>query len=160
MKEYIAGVDPGKSGGIVLLAVTKGRYEIEGGWKMSPDDDENVEIMLEVCSKVSAVYVEQIPKFAGENRSAAYMCVLYGNYRLVAGSVLMHQRLKVTPRLVEMPLLLWMNQIIPSVERSRNRAERKRQLMLYSQQKWPEWKWTTATCDAPLIAMAGHLLGR
>lgn len=160
MKELIAGVDPGRSGGITLLSVSKGRYCVENGWKMSENDSENLEIIADVCSKVSVVYIEQIPKFAGENRSAAYMCVLYGNYRLVAGSVLMHQKLQGTPRLVEMPLLLWMNQIIPRTERSRDRGVRKKQLMHFTQQKWPQWKWTLATCDAPLIAMAGHLLGR
>lgn len=125
-------------------------------------DMEIVSLLNGICSRVSSVYIEQIPKFAGENRSAAFMAVLFGNYRLMAGAVMMHALLRGNDelRLVEMPLLLWMNKIIPSKQRSRDRVLRKKQLKVETERLWPKWKWTLATCDAPLIAMAGHSLGK
>ncbi|MCK9587763.1 MAG: hypothetical protein M0Q93_00185 [Terrimicrobiaceae bacterium] len=126
-----------------------------------PDTDTEIcEVLLDWLPQCRRVYVEAVPKFAGENRSAAFMCVLYGNYRTITGAVTMYQLLHKKDLLVEMPLLLWMNQIIPQKERSRDRAIRKGQLKAATEQKWPAWKWTAATCDAPLIAEAGYLLGR
>ena len=134
--------------------------EVVDGCAMPGTDSEIVSVLLDWLPRCKKVYVEAVPKFAGENRSAAFMCVLYGNYRTVTGAVTMWQLLHKTDLLVELSLLLWMNQIIPQVERSRDRATRKGQLKSVTERKWPGWKWTAATCDAPLIAEAGYLLGR
>jgi len=126
-----------------------------------PDTDaEIVSVLLDWLPFCHKVFVEAVPKFAGENRSAAFMCVLYGNYRTVTGAVTMWQQVHKKDLLVELSLLLWMNRIIPQKERSRDRAIRKGQLKSVTERKWPGWKWTAATCDAPLIAEAGYLLGK
>lgn len=150
------GVDPGKHGAIALLEGEPDSPKIARLYKMPETDAEVVELLRSHFSAVSHVYVESIPKFAGENRSAAFMAVLYGNYKLVCGATLMHGG----PRLVELSLLKWMNQIIAQALRSRDRSARKRQLLDAAKKIWPTTKLTLQTCDAPLIARAGLLLSR
>jgi hypothetical protein len=105
--------------------------------------------------------MELIPKFAGENRSAAIMSVLHENYALIRGAILMYQLIeKPTLSFYQPPPEYWMNRVLPRSARSRDRAIRKKQLKALAQEYWPDWKWTNMTCDAPLIAMASHLLGR
>jgi hypothetical protein len=162
MANLYLGVDPGKTGGMALLKENSSAtgLDVVDGVKMPDTDQEICEVLLEWLPCCRRVFVEQVPKFAGENRSAAFMCVLYGNYRTVTGAVNMFQMLHQRDLLVEMPLLLWMNQVILQKDRSRDRAIRKRQLQTETERIWPAWKWTAATCDAPLIALAGYLLKR
>jgi len=159
---YYVGADPGKTGGLVLCREKQDRsgLDVVDGCAMPGTDDEIITVLLDWLPRSKRFYVEAVPKFAGENRSAAFMCVLYGNYRTLTGACILYQRLHFVDLLVEMPLLLWMNRIIPQVDRSREREVRKKQLKVVAMQKWPDWKWTDATCDAPLIAEAGYLLGR
>jgi hypothetical protein len=105
------------------------------------------------CSRV--LFIEQVPTFAGQDQSAARMCVLYGNYKFILGAAQMYSLEHPDFTVKELSLLKWMNQIIPQRERSRDRSERKHQLQRKAQEFWPEWKWTQALCDAPLIAEAG-----
>ena len=160
MTNYL-GVDPGRTGGLCLLRPkSSSGLEVIEGCKMPDSDSEIVSVLLDWLPSCRKVFVEAVPKFAGENRSAAFMCVLYGNYRTITGAVTCWQLLHKKELLVELSLLLWMNRILPQKERSRDRAIRKGQLKSITEQKWPKWKWTAATCDAPLIAEAGYLLGR
>jgi hypothetical protein len=150
----IIGIDPGKSGGLVLLQPTVGGLEPVEIKKMPEGEDALTGLLREWCGIATHAYIEAIPKFAGENRSAAFMAVLYGNYKFVCGAIRMHGK----PALEEMPLLKWMNHTIPMKTRSRDRTERKKQLLQAAQSAWPKHKWNLATCDAALIAKAGHEL--
>lgn len=147
----IVGIDPGRSG---ALAVMSSDQEIKEIYPMPEDEILVVELLRDICSRVDQVFIEDIPKFAGENRSAAFMAVLYGNFKLVCGAVRMHGG----PELVELPPLKWMNVIIPTRQRSRDRVERKRQLLDVAKLAWPGHRWTMQTCDAALIGRAGLIL--
>lgn len=153
MKRVI-GVDPGRHGAIAVLDPES--MAIVALHKMPETDREVVCLVQEKLNDASHVYVEQIPKFAGENRSAAFMAVLYGNYKLVCGAVLMHGGAE----LVELSLLKWMNMTVEQRLRHRERSARKRQLLDSAKSIWPRTRLTLQTCDAPLIARAGILLSR
>lgn len=155
MNELILGIDPGKSGSLCVLSAGK-RFNIVDVTKMPETEDALAQYLEHWCRQVEHVFIEAIPKFAGENRSAAFMAVLYGNYKFMCGAVSMFSRVHGGVRLHEVPLLLWMNRAIRSNKRSRERAERKRQLLSLCSELWPEHKWNLATCDAPLIAKFGY----
>jgi hypothetical protein len=152
--KHVIGVDPGKHGAVAVLDPES--MAIVSLHKMPETDREVVELVREKMNKASHLFIEQIPKFAGENRSAAFMAVLYGNYKLVCGAALMHGG----SELVELSLLKWMNVTVEQSQRSRERSARKRQLLETAKTIWPETRLTLQTCDAPLIARAGILLSR
>ena len=152
--KHAIGVDPGRHGAIAVLDLES--MAIVALHNMPETDREVVELIRENLIGSSRVFVEQIPKFAGENRSAAFMAVLYGNYKLVCGAVLMHGGAE----LVELSLLKWMNLTVEQSLRSRDRSARKRQLLDSAKSIWPRTRLTLQTCDAPLIARAGILLSR
>lgn len=152
--KHVIGVDPGKHGAVAVLDPES--MAIVALHKMPETDREVVRLVQEKLNNASHVYVEQIPKFAGENRSAAFMAVLYGNYKLVCGAVLMHGGAE----LVELSLLKWMNVTVEQRQRHRERSARKRQLLDSAKSIWPRVRLTLQTCDAPLIARAGILLSR
>lgn len=150
----IIGIDPGKSGGLVLLDETLEGLQPVEVIKMPESESEIIQVLRSWCNTASRAYIEAIPKFAGENRSAAFMAVLYGNYKFCCGAIHMHGG----ALLEEMPLLKWMNHTIPRDTRSRDRSERKKQLLQVAKDTWPKHKWNLAVCDAALIAKAGHEL--
>jgi len=152
--KHVIGVDPGKHGAVAVLDPES--MAIVALHKMPETDREVVCLVQEKLNKASHVFIEQIPKFAGENRSAAFMAVLYGNYKLVCGAVLMHGGAE----LVELSLLKWMNVTVEQRLRHRERSARKRQLLDSAKNIWPGTRLTLQTCDAPLIARAGILLSR
>lgn len=152
--KHVIGVDPGRHGAVAVLDPES--MAIVALHKMPETDREVVCLVQEKLNNASHVYVEQIPKFAGENRSAAFMAVLYGNYKLVCGAVLMHGGAE----LVELSLLKWMNMTVEQRLRHRERSARKRQLLDSAKEIWPMTRLTLQTCDAPLIARAGILLSR
>lgn len=147
----IVGIDPGRSGALVVMTSTQ---KIEEVYHMPEDEDRLLELLRDLCERVDRAFIEAIPKFAGENRSAAFMAVLYGNFKFVSGAIRMHGGVE----LIELPLLKWMNATIPMRERSRERTERKRQLLERARLTWPDHKWTMQTCDAALIGRAGLIL--
>jgi len=151
--KHVIGVDPGKHGAVAVLDSGGSIVELH---KMPETDREVVELVRQKMNKASHLFIEQIPKFAGENRSAAFMAVLYGNYKLVCGAALMHGG----SELVELSLLRWMNLTVEQSQRHRERSARKRQLLETAKTIWPETRLTLQTCDAPLIARAGILLSR
>ena len=151
--KHVIGVDPGKHGAVAVLDWDGSIVELH---KMPETDRDVVELVRQKMNKASHLFIEQIPKFAGENRSAAFMAVLYGNYKLVCGAALMHGG----SELVELSLLRWMNLTVEQSQRSRERSARKRQLLETAKKIWPRTRFTLQTCDAPLIARAGILLSR
>jgi hypothetical protein len=147
----IIGIDPGKSGSICRIDSDEALLDL----RPMPDEDALLDLLREWCTWADWVFIEAIPKFAGENRSAAFMSVLYGNYKFCVGAVRMHGHAK----LMELPPLKWMNLWIPMDERSRDRTERKRQLLQVCAEYWPKHKIKLALADSPLIALAGkHLV--
>jgi hypothetical protein len=153
MSTDVLGIDPGRHGAIARLSR---QGDVISLTPMPDGDRAVVEHLAKELPTVGEVFIEQIPKFAGENRSAAFMAVLYGNYKLLCGAILMHAKVPLT----ELALLKWMNTAIPMRERSRERTARKRQLLDVAKNLWPESRITLQNCDAPLIARAGLLLSR
>lgn len=153
MNQDVLGIDPGRHGAIARLSR---QGDIISLTSMPEGDEMIVEFLRAELPTVGQVFIEAIPKFAGENRSAAFMAVLYGNYKLVSGAVRMHGG----PELIELSLLKWMNVTIPMRERARERTARKRQLHDAAKKTWPNQRITLQNCDAPLIARAGLLLSR
>jgi hypothetical protein len=149
----IIGIDPGKHGSLALIETDGSEFNIVDCQNMPEDEQCLVDLLIEWCAQAEHVFIEAIPKFAGENRSAAFMAVLYGNYKFVCGAVRMHRG----PKLHELGPVLWMNAAIPAKERSRDRTERKRQLLELTKQTWPNRKWTLQKADAPLIGKYGFL---
>lgn len=153
MNQDVLGIDPGRHGAIARLSRQGDLISLTS---MPEGDEAIVEFLRAELPSVDAVFIEAIPKFAGENRSAAFMAVLFGNYKLICGAVRMYEG----PRLVELSLLKWMNVTIPMRERARERTARKRQLQDAAKKIWPKNRITLQNCDAPLIARAGLLLSR
>jgi len=161
--DLVVGCDPGKSGCLVLMErVRRGNnlLEVVEGIRMPESYDELSSVLYEWFQRSKILFIEQVPKFAGEDRSAAFMCVLFGNYREIFGLGQMYSKFYPEFRVVELSLLSWMNAIIPQTQRSRDRAERKKQLCEETNRRWPQWKWVQSMCDAPLIAEAGVILSR
>lgn len=143
----IIGIDPGKSGSLCRIDSDECLIDLQP----MPDESTLLSLLREWCDWADYAFIEAIPKFAGENRSAAFMSVLYGNYKFCCGAI----RMRSQAILVEMAPLKWMNQWIISSERSRDRAERKRQLLAISRKYWPNRKFNLQLADSPLIAIAG-----
>lgn len=156
---YLVGLDPGKGGGIVKLQVCGAELKVVEGWPMPESEKTLTSLLLRLCKECEKIYVEKIPKFAGENRSAAIMSVLHENYAFCRGIILASYSLQKTALLVDVPILRWMNEVIPNLERSRERKERKAQLQVFAQRQFPEWKWTLQMSDAPLIALGAWRAG-
>ena len=147
----LIGIDPGKHGALCLMSESGDIAEL---LNMPESEDDLISVFRSMCPRAHTAFIEQIPKFAGENRSAAFMAVLFGNYKFCCASVLMHGG----TRLIQMTPLKWMNVLIPQKDRSRDRSERKRQLCVEAKKRWPNSRITLQNCDVPLIAFAGSLL--
>jgi hypothetical protein len=81
---YVYGIDPGKSGAIVLIDSKTKLKEVD---KMPLDDHElgqHLDMIVDNKSR-SEVWVERIPKFAGKNQSGASVATLFANYRYIVG---------------------------------------------------------------------------
>jgi len=82
--EFIYGIDPGKSGAIVLLNRKANLKQI---YKM-PEADLGLAAVLNRIvgdQDFSEVWIERIPKFAGKNQSGASVATLFANYRYIVG---------------------------------------------------------------------------
>lgn len=142
------GIDPGKTGAVCVMDEKKIIHEVIS---MPREEDEQLEMLQSYLPQCDTVFMEAIPKFTGEDRPGAYVAVLYGNYKFLSGAIRMSQKVRFT----ELSLLRWMNHVIPRDQRSRDRGERKRQLLGICRAKWPGHRWTLQNCDAALIASAG-----
>jgi hypothetical protein len=81
---YVYGIDPGKSGAIVLIDSKATLKEIDE----MPECDQELGLLLSmiVDNKTrSEVWIERVPKFAGKNQSGASVATLFANYRYIVG---------------------------------------------------------------------------
>lgn len=81
---YVYGIDPGKSGAIVLI---DSKAKLKEVVKM-PEADEDLAAELSMIvdnQSRSEVWIERIPKFAGKNQSGASVATLFANYRYIVG---------------------------------------------------------------------------
>jgi hypothetical protein len=81
---FVYGIDPGKSGAIVLIDSKARLKEVD---KMPADDHElglHLDMIVDNKSR-SEVWIERIPKFAGKNQSGASVATLFANYRYIVG---------------------------------------------------------------------------
>ena len=81
---YVYGIDPGKSGAIVLIDSKAKLKEVD---KMPEDDHElaqHLDMIVDNQTR-SEVWIERIPKFAGKNQSGASVATLFANYRYIVG---------------------------------------------------------------------------
>lgn len=81
---YVYGIDPGKSGAIVLIDSKAKLKEVD---KM-PESDVELGLLLSMIvdnKSRSEVWIERIPKFAGKNQSGASVATLFANYRYIVG---------------------------------------------------------------------------
>lgn len=146
------GIDPGASGGIVVGELSRDKLTVREAHKMPEDQSKLVELLDSACSKCSCAAIEAIPKFCGVELSAARISTLFGNAGFCEGFILARG-----VELTRYAPLRWMNAISRDETRSRLRPERKAQLKDFAQRKFPDTKWTYATCDAVLILEAFRL---
>ena len=150
--EMFIGIDPGVSGGIAVLQGDS--VEVH---KM-PETEQFICTLLGQY-KSGRVFIEQIPKYAGEARFAernimgSSLAVLYGNYQLCLGICLGlgNVPFKLTP-------LKWQNLVGCRNYERRDRSAWKNVLKAHAQKLFPGIKVTLAVADALLIAHAGRLL--
>jgi len=153
--KFVVGIDPGKSGGLCVIECAA-PHRVVTAEKMLDDESHLVQwLMAHNTEQCAAVVVEKIPKFAGRALPAAYLSTLFGNWQFIRGVTLGLSQSK----LVDLSPLRWMNVIVAPDKRDRERATRKKQLLEVCRKQWPESKWSLATCDAALIALAAIRLG-
>jgi len=81
---FFYGIDPGKSGAIVLVN-RKGRIvELDDMPELDSDLARLLDMLVDNKDRAD-VWVERIPKFAGKNQSGASVATLFANYRYIVG---------------------------------------------------------------------------
>ena len=85
MISAIYGIDPGKSGAIVSISLSKGKLVEVIRMPLLDEDLSKLLNHLVVSSAWSEVWVERVPKFAGKNQSGASVATLFSNYRYIVG---------------------------------------------------------------------------
>jgi len=81
---FFYGIDPGKSGAIVLID-RKGRIkECDDMPELDTDLARLLDMIVDNKDRAD-VWVERIPKFAGKNQSGASVATLFANYRYIVG---------------------------------------------------------------------------
>ena len=154
---YVYGIDPGKSGAIVLIDSKAKLKEVE---KMPLNDHElGLHLDMIVDNKTrSEVWVERIPKFAGKNQSGASVATLFANYRYIVGylegrGVTVHQ---VVPQVWMKPYRLMINnwQVLTYNERKKYLHEMAMAEFFADNKTLPRW-----AADAALIALHGATAG-
>lgn len=148
------GIDPGKSGAIVLLNAAG---KINGICGMPEDDDELAFILSAIidAGPTTDVWIERIPKYAGKNQSGASVATLFANYRYIVGflegrGVLVNQ---VVPQAWQKPYRLvtknW--QMFTYSQRKKALHEHALSEFFTDKKFLPRW-----AADAALIALHGH----
>jgi hypothetical protein len=154
---FVYGIDPGKSGAIVLIDSKAKLKEVD---KM-PEDDQILGNFLDMIvdnQSRAEVWIERIPKFAGKNQSGASVATLFANYRYIVGylegrGVTVHQ---VVPQVWMKPYRLlnkkW--QILSYNDRKKFLHEMALAEFFADKQTLPRW-----AADAALIALHGATMG-
>ena len=78
------GIDPGKSGAIVMLTRDAQLKAVDP----MPQDDVSLGNYLSMIvddSRVADVWIERVPKYAGKNQSGSAVATLFANYRYIVG---------------------------------------------------------------------------
>jgi len=154
---HIYGIDPGKSGAIVLIDSKAKLKEVD---KM-PEQDHDLALLLDMIidnKTRSEVWIERIPKFAGKNQSGASVATLFANYRYIVGylegrGVTVHQ---VVPQVWMKPYRLMINnwQVMTYSMRKKYLHEMAMAEFFADSKTLPRW-----AADAALIALHGATAG-
>ena len=154
---FVYGIDPGKSGAIVLIDSKAKLKEVD---KM-PEDDQLLGNFLDMIvdnQSRAEVWIEKIPKFAGKNQSGASVATLFANYRYIVGylegrGVTVHQ---VVPQVWMKPYRLlnqkW--QMLSYNDRKKFLHEMALSEFFADKKTLPRW-----AADAALIALHGATMG-
>jgi len=150
---YVYGIDPGKSGAIVLIDSKAKLKEVD---RMPLDDHElgqHLDMIVDNKTR-SEVWIERIPKFAGKNQSGASVATLFANYRYIVGylegrGVTVHQ---VVPQVWMKPYRLMINnwQVMTYNMRKKYLHEMAMAEFFVGAKTLPRW-----AADAALIALHG-----
>ena len=150
---FVYGIDPGKSGAIVLIDSKAKLKEVD----QMPADDHTLGQLLDMIvdnKSRSEVWIERIPKFAGKNQSGASVATLFSNYRYVVGylegrGVTVHQ---VVPQVWMKPYRMlsktW--QVMTYNDRKKYLHDMAMAEFFADKQTLPRW-----AADAALIALHG-----
>ena len=142
----IIGIDPGKSGGVVIISTKKTSMH------KCPSEPTGMASIISSASnsayiegeKIKAV-IEKVWAFPTDTRSSSFK---FGtNYGMWKG-ILASYNITCT----EVPPQTWMKEYQPL---PKIKTERKRMLKLIAQEKFPDNKVTLHTSDAALIALWG-----
>ena len=142
----IIGIDPGKSGGVVIISTKKTSMH------KCPSEPTGMASIISSASnsayiegeKIKAV-IEKVWAFPTDTRSSSFK---FGtNYGMWKG-ILASYNIPCT----EVPPQTWMKEYQPL---PKIKTERKRMLKLIAQEKFPDNKVTLHTSDAALIALWG-----
>ena len=143
----IIGIDPGKSGGIVIISTSKTSMH------KCPSEPTGMASIISSASnsayiegeKIKAV-IEKVWAFPTDTRSSSFK---FGtNYGMWIGILASHNI-----SYTEVPPQTWMKEYQPL---PKIKTERKKMLKLIAQEKYPDNKVTLHTSDAALIALWGN----
>jgi hypothetical protein len=148
------GIDPGKSGAIVMLTRDAQLKAVDP----MPQDDVSLGNYLSMIvddSRVADVWIERVPKYAGKNQSGSAVATLFANYRYIVGylegrGVMVNQ---VVPQSWMKPYrLLTKNwQVLTYPQRKKTLHEYSLAEFFTTKKEIPRW-----AADAALIALHGH----
>jgi hypothetical protein len=157
---HIYGIDPGKSGAIVLIDSRAQIKTVDKMPELDTDLARHLDMIVDDKGR-SEVWIERIPKFAGKNQSGASVATLFANYRYIVGylegrGVTVHQ---VVPQVWMKPYRLMSKnwQAMTYNERKKYLHEMAMAEFFADKKTLPRW-----AADAALIALHGasvdHLL--
>jgi hypothetical protein len=81
---FIYGIDPGKTGAIVLIDTKSRLKNVDKMPECDTDLARHLDMIIDDKDRCE-VWVERIPKFAGKNQSGASVATLFANYRYIVG---------------------------------------------------------------------------
>lgn len=149
----ILGIDPGQSGGMVLL-LTDGSIVDRLAFANKTEHDIRETFMEYIELADLRAYIETVHSMPGQGVASTFK---FGrNFGFLIGML--------TAMAIPYELVTpqkWQKAMgIPPRSKNASKGDHKRNLKSAAQRLWPRAKWTLAICDAALIAEYGRTLGR
>jgi crossover junction endodeoxyribonuclease RuvC len=142
-RDMYLGVDPGQSGGFVLLD-PDGR--VDAAWKMPATERDTADLLGEFAPRIRVAAIEAVHSMPGQGVSSSFKFgASYGGLRM-ALICLRIPFTGVSPH-------KWTSDMgLTRKTLSEGRTAKKNRNKARAQELWPGTKWTHATADAALIA--------
>lgn len=142
-KTLFCGIDPGASGGIVILDAKGG---IVGAWKMPPTDHDVAELLGGFAPRIRRAVIEAVHSMPGQGVASSFKFgASYGGLRMALACLRIPFE-GVSPS-------KWTSDMgLNRKSRSEGRTAKKNRNKARAQQLWPAEKFTHATADAALMA--------